>query len=109
MADESLRNIVDFLVRLADKAVDNSAVSGTSTEEAKRILARFRIAVPAVGCSNFADILNAGWMAFTDDQLWSDSPALHKNRYGILNELVLKTVEILEIEHRKREYEEDAS
>jgi len=48
-------------------------------------------------------------MAFTDDQLWSDSPALHKSRYGILNELMLKTVEILEIEHRKREYEEDAS
>ena len=45
-----------------------------------------------------ADILNAAWKAFRQPDFWKDSPQVFEKKDLILKELVLKNIELFEIE-----------
>ena len=90
LADKSLEGVLDLLSDLAKMNVENSLGSADSQNKenskekeepesgVKKILKRFQLGVPATGSKNFADILNAAWVAFEDDQLWFASEVLKK-------------------------------
>ena len=63
-----------------------------------RIYARFKLIVPAEKCLCLADILNAAWMAFRDDTFWQNEPQIGTKKDEILKELVLKNIELFEIQ-----------
>lgn len=72
-------------------------IPAPSVAETQRILSRFRLMVPAEQPKTLADIVNAGWLAHENPELWRDTKFFEK-RFDILRELVLKNVELLEIE-----------
>lgn len=118
IADEACDKIVGALRRQAEAAALRSGVSvGASAltkaakahpnrrakdmatkREIERIAGRLRRVVPAERCASLAALMNAAWTVSQDRTLWKDNPELHKKRSSVLRELVLKNMEIVEIE-----------
>ena len=66
----------------------------------------FRLFVPARRPQSLADILNAGWRSFLDVGGWPGADNVKdEDRRGLLNELVLKSIEVFEINHILRKTE----
>jgi hypothetical protein len=49
-----------------------------------------------------ADILNAAWHLSEEESLWADRPQVFEKKDRLLKELVLKNIEIFEVEQRLR-------
>lgn len=88
--------------RLLEKACALTARvnGGADPSRLDRILARFRLVAPADNVQYLADIFNAAWLAYDDEAMWKDYPKIHMNRHEVLKDLVLKNLEIFEIERR---------
>jgi hypothetical protein len=109
VADEALEKMVDRLIDRANQEITSAGFAVPSKEEVetaekecKRIWQRFRRAIPAEGCRGIGDILNAAWHACRDPDLWADVPHVSKCRDRVLKELVLKNIEVFEIEQIPR-------
>jgi len=106
-----------FLVSLADdgslfvaQELAKKAATYLSTapkredNKVKYIAERFRLAVPGDKAGSLTNILNAAWQALEDPNFnneWKSKLQLDdKGVEGLLKELVLKSIEILEIEQR---------
>ncbi len=103
LADQALESMVSEIIDDADAAMKTSLGSNDSEAEKSRgeidrICQRFQRVVPAEGCRNIPDLLAASWKAFNNPDLWKDLPEIHRNRDKVLKELVLKNIEIFEIE-----------
>jgi hypothetical protein len=102
----------EFLLSLADAA--SSAVTDQLQTEVQKILTSrlkntrnkakvdeifqdFEIVAPATNAGSIADILNAGWRAFHDDNLWKEVPQI-QSKEATLNELILKSLQVYEYE-----------
>jgi hypothetical protein len=99
LADQSRQSItsdlLDNVIGLADSA--NAPIQSISkTEEVKRA---FRLMTPAIGVRDLINILAAAWELYYQTDLWSGT-VLAPDRLATLNELILKSVEILEFEDR---------
>jgi hypothetical protein len=99
LADQALDKMVKEIIDTADSSVKTAGVPSASSEEVDRIYKSFLRVVPAQESRTLADILNAGWQAFHDRDLWSSFPQIANRKNGVLKELVLKTIEVFEIEH----------
>jgi len=103
LADTSLNGMTKDLADRADALLRRARVPEPSEPEAKRILNRFTHIVPAENARSLADILNAAWMAFEDENLWAEIPDVHSKRERAIKEIVLKNIELFEIEQRQKE------
>lgn len=97
-ADDATKLVVPSLIKDAKKWVDQSGVVLPDVERAKEIRKYFDYAVPAPETKCLADILNAAWLAFVDPNFWRKKRKLREQRAPILRELVLKNIEIFEME-----------
>ncbi|MBM0207633.1 hypothetical protein JNW90_35140 [Micromonospora sp. STR1s_5] len=99
MADSASDQMIGDLV----KAVKDIAPDGPylpSDRERDRILRHFCSLSPAMGAKSLGDIINAGWQIRLDWTKWSQfefSPAVQD---AVLNDLVFKTMEVMEFEAR---------
>jgi hypothetical protein len=101
VADASYEKITAALVSAARDLVEQKGIPLPSVAVCDRICCRdFRLLVPARGAESLANIVNAGWAASLDDDLWKEHAHVHVRKHQILNELILKSIEILEIERR---------
>lgn len=98
VADEAVSRIVVELQRRAESAVTDAGIPSASDGEKGRVLQRFKLMVPAERCVTVADILNAAWSAYLDEAFWSESSIPEGRRAKILKDLVLKNLEVMEIE-----------
>jgi hypothetical protein len=98
VADISLSLAIDELINTADADLKKNNVVLPSELEINRIASRFSLVVPAEGCKSLADIINAGWIAFLNPDLWKNVPQVLKKRDAIVKELTLKTIEVFQIE-----------
>ena len=104
-----------FLLSLADSAaltlVPEVVAKSASLAEAadapildgdivKRCLSSFRFFTPATGAKSLANILDAGWRVYRDPAFWESASHVPEDRVTVINELVLKSIEVLEIENR---------
>lgn len=115
-APASTPSVTDFLVKVADSVVEEllddviadvrtltSAVgvpvrSAARTAEIRRDL---EMVMPANGKQSLADILNAGWECSHNENLWQNLPQIRStDRAGILNDLILKSLEVSEFYNR---------
>ena len=101
LADRSLDGLTGRLADEAEHRLQHPLVPIPSDVEARRIFNRIRHVVPAEGAASLADILNAAWMAFEDEDLWTDIPEVRRKRDRALKELILKNIELFEIEQRQ--------
>jgi hypothetical protein len=98
VADQALEQLIGALTKAADDRVTAAAIPSSSTDQIERVLSRIKQVVPAENCKTVADILNAGWAAHGDENLWNESPAIKARKDQVLKELILKNFEIFEIE-----------
>jgi hypothetical protein len=97
LADTASASILVDLINKAGEIVSDSSISLPSSNKVEEIYTRFKNVVPAQGCENLSNILCAGWKAFHDKALWKGNKQI-ASRDIVLRELVLKTIEGLEIE-----------
>jgi hypothetical protein len=102
LADEALDMMVPTIIAKTNELVSAAKISSASAEEIDSIYKSFKRVVPAQNCPTLAAILNAAWLAFHDDDLWGNFPQIAARKNGVLKELVLKTIEVFEIEHITR-------
>lgn len=98
-ADEALAKTINELILKADELISQTDLEGPSDREIDRILKQFYLMVPAQHCRCLADILNAAWRAYEDEDLCQPSKAeVEIVKDEVLKDLILKTVEIFEAE-----------
>jgi hypothetical protein len=101
LADEALQSVLPNLVALANDIVSAAALEEGGQAAVDEIYNEIRDhIVPARNPVALSDILNAGWMAFHDPNLWKDKNFDQENRERTLKELLLKSIEILEVNTR---------
>jgi hypothetical protein len=96
--DYALNKIVKELAQEADSVARRANIPERSEENITRSYEDFKVLVPASGTNSLADIINAGYRAYHDDHLWEDRKELLGRKYPILFDVILKSIEVLEIE-----------
>lgn len=101
VADAALNDCVAEIIEHVDRICQAANIPNPKdiADEENRVIERFRHAVPAERVENFVSIVNAGWTAFETKDFWTDFSHLHPFKNSILRDLVLKNMELYEIEH----------
>jgi hypothetical protein len=101
IADAATSRLVNSIIDKVDeihRAVNAPALDRNRVDE---INDDFRMAVPSGHSETLAEIISAAWIAHRDPALWKDSN-VHEERFALLNELVFKTIEVMEVHMRLR-------
>ena len=98
ISDYMLDGIVDEFIPKAKYIISKTNIPTASDIECERICERFDFVVPASKCKSLTDILNSAWHAYHNPELWKNIPDIAKNKNQILKDLVLKNIEIFEVE-----------
>ena len=91
---ESVGNVLEFV----EKICQEPNFPTLSTAKELDCLTRFKRGMPAEGADYIGDIVNAGWAAYRDETAFSTDVIGDRRRIDVLNEFVLKTIEVTEIE-----------
>lgn len=103
-ADWGRRKVESQLLDMAESAVQSAGLILPAEERIRACLDEFKQIAPAERSGGIAVILNAGWQALlTPDFFPLDVEA---KKSDLLSDLILKSLEILEIEERIKEYDE---
>ncbi|MGB7344675.1 MAG: hypothetical protein WBD20_10700 [Pirellulaceae bacterium] len=97
LADLVRSDFSDELFTLAEKIVKDSSYVQRDSETIDRVLQSLRLTTPCPNSASLANILNAGWIVYHDCEFWH---AEIEQKDDLLRELLLKSVEINEYEHR---------
>jgi hypothetical protein len=107
VSDEASHNLVPVLIEIAKQWCANKGIISRDTNEVTRICESFKKVVPATGAKSLADIINAAWKIFLDNEnCWArDYPITERpeKRIELLRELALKSFEVYEIEKIQEE------
>jgi hypothetical protein len=105
ISDEATLAISNTLINLADSFVQQKSIAPDITDVAS-IDKAFRNGIPATGAKSIASILIAGWnLRAQGKPPWTDGyPVTGNSRdwHNTLNELLLKSFEVFEIEQRQK-------
>lgn len=103
IADAARQRLINALIAEAQQVVTTSGVTMPTDTERDLTYDRFKLVVPREKCKCIADILTGAWKAFRDPLLWQDNPQIATKRDLVLKELVLKNLELFEIEQILKE------
>jgi hypothetical protein len=98
IADAARQRLIAGLIAEAQGVFTASSVTPCTDGERDLIYERYKLVVPREKCKGIPDILNAAWKAYRDDSLWQDNPQISQKKDLVLKELVLKNLELFEIE-----------
>lgn len=98
LADHAVSQVVGGLVEEADAIVRNAGLPARAEPLIQHCLKSYKLLVPASDAGSLANILNAGWRAHNDGDLWGDNEEVKINRKQILFDIILKSIEVLEFE-----------
>jgi hypothetical protein len=97
LADTAAQSMCGRLIAATQYLLKAASVPQLSIATKKSVLNEFRMIVPASNAGSLTNVLNAAWYVSNDPNFWPDITDERKRR-KILQELVLKNIEILEIE-----------
>ncbi len=106
LADTASESIVAVLIDKVDELAAGFGFAKRSDGnvevrqlERDALLARFRLVVPPTSAESLPNLINAAWICARDPNFWKGVPQITPdNRENILRDLVLKSIEVLEIE-----------
>lgn len=98
LADSALESLIPSLLNEVNTIAQASQIDVPSVGKIQEIYDCFALLVPSSHAGSLANILNAGWRASLDDSFWKDMPHVQLRKREILNEIVLKSIEVFEIE-----------
>ena len=92
---------MEDVISIVERIADDNELAVSSDEAVHKIYSCLKAGIPASDVNSLADIINAGWKAYVDPNLWEQNHS-PMQKFSALNELILKTVEVLEFEIRMR-------
>lgn len=98
LADSAVAALVPDVISKAENPADVADVPKMDAEKVKQSLKSLHLFVPATDAGCLVNILTAGWQVYRNPQFWQDVVNPPKDRIATLYELVLKSIEVLEIE-----------
>ena len=106
-ADHAVMTMLPTLIGAADASISGAGIQHSKDDEVAANVRCFAQCVPAVNAASFPSIINAAWrFHLSGMQDWKDryrDLANSEQRCsGLLNDLVLKSVEVFEIEQRQQ-------
>jgi hypothetical protein len=108
LADKARESVIDQLLAKADEKLASYAPGTHSADEKKRVHDAFARGTPVSGQIHLVNLVNAAWeVEIAGIEIWNDNyPTLAERpeeRSRVLNELFLKSLEVLEIEKLQQE------
>jgi len=100
MADEASNSMINELITAIENHVAQSDLTLPSNEERDRLVKHFCALSPGLSIKSLGDIVNAGWHIRLNWSLWDKFRFEPETKYEILNDLVFKTMEVMEFESR---------
>ena len=98
LADAVAQALVGDMIARVEQIATGAHVPSYSIAKIEAAMRSFRLMIPATEIGDLANLLSAGWRAYHDTSLWNGPLGI--DRSDTLNELLLKSVEVLEIEAR---------
>ena len=104
LADITSESFVSNLIETVKSISDEKEIPERSKEEVEKFAKYcFENLVPISNARSLSDILNAAWLCFHNGIIWKKNPKVKfQDRRRLFNELVLKSIEVYEIEERIR-------
>jgi len=102
VADASIDAVGGELLDKCDQIGTHAGIPLQDNTEVAQIVYAFEKLIPGTGATSLCSVANAGWKVFHDASFWSRYPHIRNRKTIVLNELLLKTVEIFEVEARLR-------
>jgi predicted DNA-binding ribbon-helix-helix protein len=96
IADVAATSLVETLIEEIKEIAHNHGLPGISDSNVESAYQAFRLLVPAEGTLSLPEIINAGWRAAHEAKLWDMYPQIADKRRVVLNELLLKSAQVLE-------------
>jgi len=101
IADEACSQLVADVIAQVNRLGEDRSLPDPSGEEVETVVENFRLLVPARSPTSASQVLNAGWKAHARTDLWSEYEQIQDDRDRVLNELILKSLEALEVSARR--------
>jgi len=98
VADEVAREQVDSLQEHVSQYMQGRQIATIGEDNVGAILRSFELVVPPRNPHGLPEVLNAGWRARHNPTLWASQYQINPRREQVLNELLLKTAEVLEVQ-----------
>jgi hypothetical protein len=98
MADEASAKLSPALLDSAEEYCAQRKVPMPAAEVSREIASRFRACVPAQGAGSMANIINAGWELYIEMAKSRSGLESNDGEFEILNNLMFKSLEVLEYE-----------
>lgn len=102
MADLASQAMTAELIESVRLLIDTCSLPVPSNAERDRIVKQFCALSPASSTKTLGDIVNAGWKLRLDWSLWAKFNFNDQSRLDILNDLVFKTMEVMEFETKTK-------
>src|SRR5882672_3741615 len=99
LVDSTAEALADSLWTHVDALVSAAKLGLPTTHQVDEIVEELTKVVPASAPSSLSAIVSAGWQVMLKQNLWTEYPQI-KDRRGTLNELLLKSAQVLEINQR---------
>jgi len=101
LAEFAVATLVPHLKLAADKLVTAAGIELPDPQSVQEMRERINLTVPAETAKSLAVIIEAGWDAILDNELWKNYSHLDANsKHENLTEIILKSIEALEIQAR---------
>jgi hypothetical protein len=100
IADDAAEALMPELIDAAIAFADDSKLPLPTQAGQDAIKDSFRMTVPASSATSFADVIGAAWSVYLAPDFWNKDTVPAERRFDVLNELTLKTIEVLEFEAR---------
>ena len=98
VSDSIVSGLVEGLAVEANQKCDDQDIPKSSVDGTNTVYEEIKLAVPPQNVLSLADLINGGWKAFLDTTLWAGQPDLQSRRSAALNEILLKSLEVMEAE-----------
>jgi hypothetical protein len=102
IADDVVGGILKLLRQKANEYLVSKHIPRVDFTVANAIVDQFKLLAPADNPMSLAAIMNAGWIVAHEEMAWQEFPKVSERRYEILNDLVVKSAEVLEYNQRTR-------
>jgi hypothetical protein len=100
ISDAATAALVPELIDYVEQYVASRGLAPLDRAAVAKIVSSIEKLVPDTQSAGLAELLNAGWVARQNPLLWSSVTQIANRRDEVLNELLLKAAEVLELDER---------
>jgi hypothetical protein len=102
LSDDVVRSLLPKLLTSVEGHVGTTGHAATNPKEIDAVIRQFQLLAPPGSPQSLSVIVNAAWRVTADMDAWKDFPRVHARRHEVLNELVVKSAQVLEFNERTK-------